>query len=83
MACVIAIQSCLALCDSWTAAHPGSSVHSILQVRILEWVAISFSKGSQADALQSEPPGKNPLLKNMGRTCLEHLILAKAVKYGG
>ena len=27
----------------WTAAHQGSSVHRILQARILEWVAISFS----------------------------------------
>ena len=49
---------------------PGSSVHGILQARILEWVAISFSRGSsppkdeprspalQADALPSELLGK-------------------------
>ena len=30
----------------WTIALPGSSVHGIPQVRILEWVAISFSRGS-------------------------------------
>ena len=48
----------------------GSPVHGISQARILEWVAISFSKGSfwprdgiwisalQADSLLSEPPGK-------------------------
>ena len=30
----------------WTVAQPGSSVHGILQARILEWVAISFSRGS-------------------------------------
>ena len=30
----------------WTVAQPGSSVHRILQARILEWVAISFSRGS-------------------------------------
>jgi len=30
----------------WTAAHQGSSVHGILQTRILEWVVISFSRGS-------------------------------------
>ena len=47
-----------------------SSVHGIFQARVLEWVAISFSRGSsrprdwtrfsalQADALPSEPPGK-------------------------
>ena len=43
---------------------PGSSVHGILQARILEWVAISFSRGRtrvsalRADSLLSEPPGK-------------------------
>jgi len=30
----------------WTVDPPGSSVHGILQARILEWVAISFSRGS-------------------------------------
>ena len=50
---------------------PGSSVHRILQARILEWVAIPFSRGSsqprdwtqvsclQADTLSSEPPGSD------------------------
>ena len=33
------------LCDIMDYSLPGSSVHSILQARILEWVAISFSKG--------------------------------------
>ena len=54
----------------WTVALPGASVHEILQARILEWVAIPFSRGSsdpgteprysalQADSLPSEPPGK-------------------------
>ena len=46
----------------------GSSIHGIFQARVLEWIAISFSRGSsgiepgsptlQADALPSEPPGK-------------------------
>ena len=34
------------LCDPKDCSPPGSSVHGILQARILEWVAISFSKGS-------------------------------------
>ena len=38
-------QSCLTLCDPMGYSLPGSSVHGILQARILEWVAISFSKG--------------------------------------
>ena len=49
---------------------PGSSVHGILQARILEWAAVPFSRGSSqargctqvshtaADSLPSEPPGK-------------------------
>ena len=49
---------------------PGFSIHGIFQARVLEWVAISFSRGSEnpviepgspaleADALTSEPPGK-------------------------
>ena len=39
-------QSCLTLCDLMDCSPPGSSVHGILQARILEWVAVSFSRGS-------------------------------------
>ena len=39
-------QSCLTLCDPLDCSPPGSSVHGILQARILEWAAISFSRGS-------------------------------------
>ena len=42
----ISAQSCLTLCDPMDCSLPGSSLHGILQARILEWVAISFSKGS-------------------------------------
>ena len=37
------LQSCPTLCDPIDGSLPGSSVHQILQARILEWVAISFS----------------------------------------
>ena len=37
-------QSCPSLCDPMDCSPPGSSVHGILQARILEWVAISFSR---------------------------------------
>ena len=40
------LQSCLTLFDPMDCSPPGSSVHGILQVRRLEWVAISFSRGS-------------------------------------
>ena len=38
-------QSGLTLCDPVDRSLPGSSVHGILQSRILEWVAIPFSRG--------------------------------------
>ena len=44
--CVLVAQSCLILCDPVDCSLPGSSVHGILQARILEWVAIPFSRGS-------------------------------------
>ena len=42
---VLAAQSCLTLCDPMDYNPPGSTVHGILQARILEWVAIPFSRG--------------------------------------
>ena len=41
--CAQSLESCPTLCDSMDHGPPGSSVHGILQARILEWVAISFS----------------------------------------
>ena len=67
--CVLVTQSCLTLCDPMDCSPPGSSAHGILQGRILEWLAIPFSRGSswpeiepgspalQEDSLPSEPPG--------------------------
>ena len=64
---VLVAQLCLTLCDPMDCSPPGSSAHGILQARVLEWVAIPFSRGSsqprdrsgspalQADSLQSEP----------------------------
>ena len=43
---VLVAQSCPTLCDPMDCSPPGSSVHEIFQARILEWVAISFSRGS-------------------------------------
>ena len=44
--CVLVTQSCPTLCNPVDCSPPGSSVHGILQARILEWVAIPFSRGS-------------------------------------
>ena len=39
-------QTCPTLCDPVDCSPPGSSIHGILQARILQWVAIPFSRGS-------------------------------------
>ena len=49
---VLVAQLCLTLFDPMDRSRPGSSVHGILQARILEWVAIPFSRGS------SQPRGQ-------------------------
>ena len=84
MLCVSAklLQSCLTLCDPMDCSPPGLSVHGILQARVLEWVAIFLLQGDlphpgieprspafQADALTSEPPGKQTAPKQ----ALNHL----------
>ena len=58
-------QSCPTLCDPVDCSPPGSSVHGILQARILEWGARPSSRGSeprspalQADSLPAEPQVK-------------------------
>ena len=49
------VQSCLALCDPMNCSPSGSPVHGIFQARILEYVAISSSRGSS-------PPRDKPLI---------------------
>ena len=43
---VLVTQSCLTVCDPGDCSPPGSSVHGIFQAKILEWVAIFFSRKS-------------------------------------
>ena len=64
------IQSCPTLCDFMDCRLPGSSIHGILQARVLEWVPCPspgdlpdpgtepMSPTLYADALPSKPPGK-------------------------
>ena len=60
-ACLVA-QSCPALCDPMNDILPGSSVHEILQARILEGVAVPSSRGSfqPRSQTQGSPPGLLP-----------------------
>jgi len=64
------LQSCPTLCDPVDGGPPGSSVPGILQMRILEWVAISFSNACMhakslqlcptlCDPMTSSPPGSS------------------------
>ena len=55
------IQSCLTFCDPMDYSPPVSSIHGNFQARILEWVAISFSKGS------SQPRGRTLVSHIAGR----------------
>ena len=50
--CVKVSQSCPTLC--YLCSPPGSSLHGILQARVLEWVAISFSRGSSRPRDQTQ-----------------------------
>ena len=76
--CAKSLQSCLTLCNRMDCSLLGSSVHGVLQARVLEWVAISSSRRSyqalnrflcplhrQLGCLPPEPTGKpSSLLKN-------------------
>ena len=81
-------QMCLTLCHPMDCSSPGSSVHGILQARILEWVAISFFRGSswprngtgspvlKAYPLPSEPPGRpqDTLLRSIQKDQQNYLL---------
>ena len=73
---------------------PGSSVHGFLQARRLEWVAISFSRGSsqpgiepgshalQADSLPSEPSRKPYWIQKCPVECVPDLYSGLSAKHG-
>ena len=48
------LQSCPTLCDPMDCSSPCSSVRGIFQARILEWVAISFSRGTSDPEMERE-----------------------------
>ena len=84
--CVLVAQSDLTLCDPMNCSPPGSSVHGISQARILEWVAIFFSRGYswqgiklrspalQVDSLPSELDG-SPSLSTIAQNPHEVQVL--------
>ena len=60
--CVLVAQSCPTLCDPMDCSPPGSSVHEIFQARVLESVAISYSRGS------SQPRNRTRVSCTAGRS---------------
>ena len=55
--CVCSVaRSCLAICYPMDHSPPGSSAHGIFQARILEWIAIAFSRGSYWPGIEPTPP---------------------------
>ena len=75
---VLGAQSCSRLCDPMDCSPAGSSVHGVLQARILEWVASSFSRGSSQPRDWSIKPGSLILQSGslpsepLRKPCLNH-----------
>ena len=67
-------QSCPTLCDPMDYSLPGSSVHGIIQARILEWVAISFSR-------RSSRPRDQTCISCIGSWILNHWAIWEALGY--
>ena len=86
---VMVTQSCLTLCNP-----KDYTFHGILQARILEWVAISFTRGSsqprdrtksptlQVDSLPAEPPGKPKNTGAGGLSLLQGIFLTQELNWG-
>ena len=60
--CAKSLQLCLTLHNPMDCSLPSSSAHGILQARTLEWVAVSFSRGSSQPRIKPPPPAA-PALK--------------------
>ena len=67
-------QSCLTLCKPVDCSLPGSSVYGILQARILEWVTISFSRGSSQ-------PRDQTRVSHIGDRCFNLWATREAQRY--
>ena len=52
--CAKSLQSCPTLCDPMECSPPGSSVHEILQARIMDWIAMPSSRGSSPPRDQTQ-----------------------------
>ena len=70
------------LCDPIDGSTPGSSVPGILQARILEWVAISFSSACMhAKSLQSCPILCDPIDRSPPGSSVHRILQARIVEW--
>ena len=69
---VLVSQSCLTLCNTMDCSMTGSSVQGISQARILEWVALSFFRGSSQLRDRTQ-------VSCIGRQILYHLATREAL----
>ena len=92
--CAVA-RLCPTLCNPMDCSPPGSSVHVILQARILDWVAMPSFRGSlpnpgikprspalQVDSLPSEPPGKPNNIGVGSLSFLQWIFLTQESNWG-
>ena len=79
------LQSCPTLCDAIDGSPPGSSVPGILQARILEWVAISFSPqevtAAAAKSLQSCPTLCDPIDSSPPGSSVPGILQARTLEW--
>ena len=73
-------QLCPTLCSSTDCNPPGSSVHGILQARILEWVAVLFFRGSSQDLPN---PGVKPRSLTLQADSLPFELTGKPIFFQG
>ena len=76
--CCLVAKSCPIICNPVDCSPPGSSVYGILQARILEWVAMPFSRGSSRprmepeDSFTTEPLSQIYVAFNRGSLQMRH-----------
>ena len=76
------LQLCPTLCNPIDGSPPGSSVPGILQERILEWVAISFSNACRhAKSLQSCPTLCEPMDSSLPGSSVHGILKARILEW--
>ena len=76
------LQSCSTLCNPMDSSPPGPSVPGILQARILEWVAISFSNACRhAKLLQSCPTLYDPTDSSQPGSSVHRILQARILEW--